>query len=206
MYNWNRDYLTIDSSLFRKLLLNRSPRGVEINYRSHSGDLRINMLIQLFLLGTLWTKVKILPHFRDCKTSLSWSLLQGIEVDACFWRLRPRPPRPPPPPPATSGSRWEIQLIFPRFMFDFQPAFPALDRARDQPNLQEMETSQRSLEEQMQVGGMSHGRWPLLVAQAPISTTPDFAVELSSILIGSSPLLTARRGNYIYDEMSCCIH
>ena len=91
-------------------------------------------------------------------------------------------------------------------MFDFQPAFPALDRARDQPNLQEMETSQRSLEEQMQVGGMSHGRWPLLIARAPISTKLDFAVELSSILIGSSPLLTARRGNYIYDEMSCCIH
>ena len=164
------------------------------------------MLIQLFLLGTLLTKVKILPHVRDCKTNLSWSLPQGIEVDACFWRPRPRPPRPPPPPPATSGSRWEIQLIFPRFMFYFQPAFPAPDRAGD-PNLhQEMVTSRRLLEEQMQVGGMSHGRWPLLVAQAPISTMPDFAVELSSILIGSSPLLTAQRGNYIYDEMTGCIH
>ena len=56
----------------------------------------------------------------------------------------------------------------------------------------------------MQVGEMSHGRWPSLKAQAPIYGVLSFAVELSSILIGSLQLLTARGGNYIYDDLTGC--
>ena len=60
MYNIGRDHVTIDSSFFRRLLLNRGLSVVEIN-----------MLVQLFILGTLLTKVNIAPHFRDFKTNLS---------------------------------------------------------------------------------------------------------------------------------------